>query len=107
MRVLIATQHLDIVGGVETYLRAVLPRLASGGVELAVLAEHGTAGGGILADCPGVPAWMAGQSAAAAGWRPDVVYAHGLGDARLEADLADRVARDERVRDRVLRRHRV
>src|SRR5262245_23197341 len=49
-RVLVATANLGLVGGVETYLRAVLPRLASAGFELGVLAEAGERTGGILAD---------------------------------------------------------
>ena len=57
MRLLIATQHFGIVGGVETYLRAVLPRLVARGFEVAVLAEVGDPTGGIMADCPGVPVW--------------------------------------------------
>jgi glycosyltransferase involved in cell wall biosynthesis len=96
VRVLIATQHLNIVGGIETYLRGILPRLAAAGYELGVLGEHGAAEGGILAGCaPGVPLWVAGGRPApqvvreVAGWRPDVVYLHGFEDPRLEAALAE------------------
>jgi glycosyltransferase involved in cell wall biosynthesis len=87
---------LEIVGGVETYLRAVLPRLAAGGFELAVLAENGGPAGGVLTRCPGLPVWTTRETPPAAvlsavgRWAPDVVYAHGLADARLEAALADR-----------------
>ncbi|QOV90632.1 glycosyltransferase family 4 protein [Humisphaera borealis] len=92
MRVLIATRHLSIVGGVETYLRAVLPRLRDYGFDLAVLAEHGEPSGGVVSGVPGVPVWLAGAGAIAEveRWVPDVVYAHGLGDPNLEAALADR-----------------
>jgi glycosyltransferase involved in cell wall biosynthesis len=92
VRVLIATQHLGIVGGVETYLRAVLPRLAASGFELAVLAEHGRPTDEVLAYCPGVPVWKGDRPALAEvdRWRPDVVYAHGLGDPRFELALAER-----------------
>jgi glycosyltransferase involved in cell wall biosynthesis len=97
MRVLIATQHLGIVGGVETYLRAVLPRLVAAGFDVGVLAESaGGCNAGILADCPGVPVWLAGGRpigetvADVAGWGPGVVYSHGLSDPRLEAELVGR-----------------
>jgi len=96
MRALIATQNLGIVGGVETYLRAVLPRLARAGFEVGILGEEGDPTRGISAACPGVPAWTAeGKSAAdvlreVADWRPDVVYSHGLDDPVLEGAVADR-----------------
>jgi glycosyltransferase involved in cell wall biosynthesis len=95
VRVLIATEHLDVVGGVETYLRAVLPRLAPD-FELAVFAEHGDASAGILTGCPStIPVWKLGNSPRAGmaeveRWRPDLVYAHGLGNPRLEGALAGR-----------------
>lgn len=92
MRILIATQHLSIVGGVETYLRAVLPRLRDAGFDLAILAEHGDLSGGVLAGVPGAPVWLAGAGSLAevARWSPDVVYSHGLADPTLEAALVDR-----------------
>jgi glycosyltransferase involved in cell wall biosynthesis len=96
MRVLIATQHLGVVGGVETYLRAVLPRLASSGFELAILAEHGSPDGDCsIADGSHLPVWTCDRSTPALladveRWAPDVVYAHGLGDPRLEVALAER-----------------
>ncbi len=96
MRVLIATEHAGIVGGVETYLRAVIPRLAAAGVEVGVLTEIPRAEAGIVADATGVPRWSSeGRSvektlATLDPWKPDVVYSHGLADARLEAVLAVR-----------------
>jgi glycosyltransferase involved in cell wall biosynthesis len=96
MRILIATHHLGIVGGIEKYLQSALPRLIGAGFEVAILGEQGDAGSGIAASCPGAALWTAdGKSAAAVlsevgDWRPDVVYAHGLHDPQLERALADR-----------------
>ena len=96
LRVLVATRHLDIVGGIETYLRVVLPWLASRKCELAILAECGDPASGIVAGCQGVSIWTTNGSsieellAKVKQWTPDVVYAHGLGDPELEAALADR-----------------
>lgn len=94
MRVLIATQHLGIVGGVETYLRAVLSLLRRAGVELAVLAEWGEAVGGILDDSPDTPVWHTSDTPGGRlpdellAWRPEVVYSHGLSDCRIAEELA-------------------
>jgi glycosyltransferase involved in cell wall biosynthesis len=88
VRLLIATEHLGVVGGVETHLRAVLPRLAALGHELALLYATPAAGPTILDGVPGVPAWP--TLAAATEWRPDVVYSHGLPDPAAEAELAAR-----------------
>jgi glycosyltransferase involved in cell wall biosynthesis len=96
MRLLIATQHFGMVGGVETYLRAVLPGLVARGFEVAVLAETGEPTGGILADCPSVRAWTTrgktgGDLLALAGAEaPEVVYTHGLGEPALEDELSSR-----------------
>jgi glycosyltransferase involved in cell wall biosynthesis len=92
MRVLIATEHRRVVGGAETYLRAVLPRLAGAGFELGVLTETPDPEGGITAGCPDVPTWTAGGDVLRelGGWGPDVVYLHGLSDPGLEAALAAR-----------------
>jgi FkbM family methyltransferase len=94
VRILIATQHLGVVGGVETYLRALVPRLAARGHQVGVLAETPAAGpdGEILAGGADVPTWLASghPTDRLADWRPDVVYAHGLADPGLEAALADR-----------------
>lgn len=96
MRILVATTHRSIVGGAETYLRAVLPLLRGRGHEVALLTAHPAPPGHAAIDdlCPGGPAWVAADAdaviAAANGWRPDVVYAHGLPDPDAEAALAGR-----------------
>jgi len=89
MRVLIATRHLGIVGGVETYLRALLPRLAAAGCDLGVYAEHGATDRGIAAEVPDAPVFS--TVADALRWTPDVVYSHGLADPADEAELAARL----------------
>ncbi len=94
MRVLIATQHLGIVGGVETYLQALLPRLLAAGFEVGVLAECDAPLRPVLTECPTVRVWLVGGRAAAAvlselrHWNPDVVYSQGLADPVLDAALA-------------------
>jgi len=97
MRILIATHHLDIIGGLETHLRSVLPLLRGAGHSLRVVAEDPpTDRKGILDDCPEIEVIRAPAGAearvlrAVADWSPDVIYQHGLGSAELEASLADR-----------------
>jgi glycosyltransferase involved in cell wall biosynthesis len=95
MRVLIATHYRGIVGGAETYLRDLLPRLAGRGHDLALLYEAPAAPGAAAIDdgVPGIPAWRVGELDAALrvrGWRPDVGFAHGLFDRAAEADLVAR-----------------
>ncbi len=96
MRLLIATRYAGLVGGVETYLRVVIPRLMEAGFELGVLCEVPAPDGGIVAGLDGVPRWSASGRAVDATladvskWRPDVVYSHGMADANLETALAAR-----------------
>ena len=96
MRVLIDTEHAAVVGGVETYLRAALPRLAAAGLEVGlVAADPPPPGGGVAAGCPGLPHWSrrgrdrAGLLAELARWGPDVALSHGTADSAWEAALAD------------------
>ncbi len=96
MKVLVATTHADVVGGVETYLRAVLPLLRERGVELAVAVAH-PAGSGqttILDHCPDVPLFPVSdpESAVAAAdrFRPDAVFTHDLPDPAADDALARR-----------------
>ena len=96
MKILIAATHLGLVGGVETHLRAVLPHLAAAGFELGVVADSPAPAEGITAGVPGTPVWLTGGRSArdvladVTGWRPDVVYSHGMADPTVEAALADR-----------------
>lgn len=96
MRVLIATQYLEIIGGVETYLRALIPLLSANGFDLAVLSETGGSIHGFLAASPDlVTITTVGKSVAEVmteveKWQPDVVYNQGLQDTGLEDAVAAR-----------------
>jgi glycosyltransferase involved in cell wall biosynthesis len=93
VRLLIATTHRSVVGGVETYLRDLLPRLARLGHELALLYESSGSGATIDADLSGLPTWHAdepGALDAAAAFRPDICYSHGLQSPALEEQLVSR-----------------
>lgn len=96
MRILVATQHRGVVGGVETYLRALLPALRDAGHDVALLTEDGAGIGSIAQHCPEIDEWNAKAfkiddlCASLAEWRPDVVFNNGLANPSLEARLADR-----------------
>ncbi|HUR56026.1 MAG TPA: glycosyltransferase family 4 protein [Gemmataceae bacterium] len=95
MRALVVNYHARPVGGVETHLRAVLPRLAERVGTLALLTVEGgdpgpsgvpVAGVEWLPDAGDTPDRVANT---AARWRPDVVYTHGLGPPAFEAELVE------------------
>lgn len=92
MKVLVATSHAGIVGGVETYLRAVLPVLQQAGIKIGLLVEHPAPPGhaAITDGCNGVPIWQVGESAAF-DWNPDVCYLQGLASPSTEMELATRL----------------
>jgi len=97
MKLLLATQHLQRIGGVETYLSDIIPALRQAGHDVAVLAATGVGGGAaggkdtIFRSAPDFPVFVASDMGGAAAlaavraWRPDVVYAHGITDPKLEA----------------------
>jgi glycosyltransferase involved in cell wall biosynthesis len=94
MRVLIATRHRGVVGGVETYLRQLVPALAARGHDLALLVEHQAAPGAGAVDeqLPGLAVWQVrpdwlGRDVLP--WRPDVVFCQGLDDPATEETLLD------------------
>jgi glycosyltransferase involved in cell wall biosynthesis len=92
MRILVATAHRGVVGGIETYLRELLPALLARGHEVALLYRH-AAGEAERVDGPGVLSWQTDDPASphrVASWRPDVVYLQGLHDPALEEDLLRR-----------------
>lgn len=94
MRILIANTHRSLIGGVEQYLRVLLPALAERGHQLAVLCEqpHDVQAARIDSDLD-LRMWCTrgiGEEAAlraVAEWKPDVVYAHVVESAPLEAAL--------------------
>jgi glycosyltransferase involved in cell wall biosynthesis len=96
MRLLIATSNRGVVGGVETYLRSVIPALASRGHQLALLYEHPLGKGQLAIDdaCPGLPAWcFTDDGANLSGterWAPDVCYTQGLQNPEHERAILNR-----------------
>jgi glycosyltransferase involved in cell wall biosynthesis len=86
MRVLIATAHRNLVGGVEKYVQAVIPGLLERGHDVGLLHEYRADSQGEHVDPSGgsVRTWClaeAGLEAAlrsVAEWKPDIVYSQGL-----------------------------
>lgn len=93
VRILIATIHRAVVGGVETYLRALLPELVARGHSLALVCEQPNQSEQYAIDdrAPGLPLWSPTDRAAIETWRPDVCYLQGLSDPDAEYELATRV----------------
>lgn len=96
MRILIATNHSVIVGGIETYLREIVPALRARGHAVALLTSAGGGDAGERVAPDDVPAWhLAGEDRAAAyraveGWRPDVAFQHGMASPDDEAAVLER-----------------
>jgi len=98
MRVLIASWHRPIVGGTERHLQSLLPKLLERGHEVALLYGYETDGTRPTIDPPdaSLPGWcvdrsgVSGALQAVAGWKPDVIYAHGSRLPELEEALLAR-----------------
>lgn len=97
MRILINSPHLDIIGGVETYLQAIIHHLIACGHELSILSSDATtdSAASIAVAHPGIPIWRSPAHPPKhifqqlKNWRPDVVFSHGAFDSRLEDMIAD------------------
>ncbi|MGH9479368.1 MAG: glycosyltransferase family 4 protein [Terriglobales bacterium] len=100
MRLLVASRTRGPIGGVESYLRGIVPALVERGHDVAVLFERRlepAAADGDSADPyrPCAAEWsvptdgLAAALAAARAWRPDAVWLHGLESAALEAGLLE------------------
>lgn len=94
MRIAIVSTNRRKVGGVETYLEAVIRGLGGAGHETAFLCEWDASDGRQPIRLPeDSPLWciseMGSQRAQRAmrEWRPDLIYAHGLNDPQLEAEV--------------------
>jgi glycosyltransferase involved in cell wall biosynthesis len=95
MRILIATSHRNLVGGVEKYLQDILPCLVERGHQLALLYEFAFDPAAEPIDAPRLDLPFCGteESGAASGlsfvrdWKPDVVYSQGLENAGLQSVL--------------------
>ncbi|HYL36144.1 MAG TPA: glycosyltransferase family 4 protein [Bryobacteraceae bacterium] len=98
MRILIASTHRSLVGGVEKYLQSILPALLERGHHIGLLHEYpcDRTKEQIDASAAGLPAWCVAESGLTetlhvlASWRPDVVYLQGLESLPLEQALLDR-----------------
>ena len=89
MRVAVVTQHRDRVGGVESYLHAVIPMLAQRHDLAFWSADDMISNRGAIVLPSGVPgARLDAEPDEAARevrhWRPDVIFSHGLEDPVLE-----------------------
>lgn len=97
MRILIATSHRNLVGGVEKYLQGILPSLAERGHELALVYEYRFDPASERIDRPDlkIPSLGTAESGSDAAlrfihdWKPEVVYSQGLEAVELQAALLD------------------
>jgi glycosyltransferase involved in cell wall biosynthesis len=97
MRVLIATSNRAVVGGVETYLRHVIPAMGRRSHAIALLTEQPSPPetATIDQDSEGLRQWDlsadgSGALRAAQAWKPDVCYLQGLQNPETEAALVER-----------------
>lgn len=99
MRILIATCHRAIIGGVESYLRILIPALLERGHKIAVLYERNSRAEERSVDPPEAPLtrWFwedllrtpaLWQELSA--WKPDVVYSHSSESLELENILLEK-----------------
>jgi glycosyltransferase involved in cell wall biosynthesis len=99
MKILIATVHRNIVGGVETYLQALIPALLQRGHQVAVLCDYNPSDTIVTIDSPEaqLPVWYCEDLRRdpdlwreLAGWQPDVVYSHGINSLDVDRELQRR-----------------
>jgi glycosyltransferase involved in cell wall biosynthesis len=99
MKILIAAQHRNIVGGVETYLRALVPALIRRGHDIAMLYDHAAGNGGPMVDpeeTP-LPVWSTGDLRRSpeswrelTSWEPDVVFSNCVESLDIDEKLQQR-----------------
>ena len=92
MRLAVITQSRDRVGGVEAYLESVIPALAHRHEVAFWSANSDSSDRGVINLPPSVCVLASGSPRADAiralhEWRPHVLFAHGLQDAALEAEV--------------------
>lgn len=94
MRVAVASWTIRHVGGVESYLSAIIPALRAHGIDVAFFHETERPADRALintADAPTFNAERAGVDAALgalAQWKPDVIYGHGMRDPQTSERLS-------------------
>src|SRR5580704_15316917 len=96
MRVALANCHRQVVGGAESYIKAVVLELESAGVEVALLTEVESAPDRERIELSaGAPAWSISEIGEQAGldamraWRPDLVFVHLVESPALESCMLD------------------
>jgi glycosyltransferase involved in cell wall biosynthesis len=96
VRIAAVNSYRALVGGAETYLDTVIPALAASGHQIAFFSELGSSPSAQrirLPEC--APAWCASEMgspqalAALEGWRPDVIYVHGMADLSTAARIVE------------------
>lgn len=95
MRILIATSHRNMVGGVEKYLQRLIPALVHSGHEVALLYEYTFDPSRERIDAPELNIACHGTEEAgtqagvrfAREWKPDIVYSQALESAGLQSAL--------------------
>lgn len=98
MRIAVAMSCLRVVGGIEMWLRALVPELVRCGHDVALVSECAARSGhpAVGDSEPTLPSFCCEELgtgrllATLAGWRPDVVFAHGLATTSFERELLDR-----------------
>jgi glycosyltransferase involved in cell wall biosynthesis len=96
MRIAVLTQFIHDAGGVEAYLRSVLPALASGGHDVAVWHEFAVPSGSSTYARPDVSCRLLNSSRIESSvsdlqaWKPDVLFLNGLSEPSLELRLTER-----------------
>src|SRR4051812_20606671 len=84
MRILVANHHRTLIGGIETYLAAVLPRLAAQGHALmfahegALMTEHAAIPLPSGVEMVGLGHGLDEALRSIAAWKPDVAFVHAL-----------------------------
>jgi glycosyltransferase involved in cell wall biosynthesis len=96
VRIAVAYWSNRLSGGVGTYLGAVMPALRQAGHEVGLWHElDGPTDRPVIPVAAGTPVWSAsalgvpGALEALAGWRPDLLYVHGLREPSVEQRLLD------------------
>ncbi len=96
MRIVIATEHLDIVGGTEKYLQSLIPLLIARGHSIAVVhGEQVSDAESTIDSAHQCIRWSLARlgieqvTQMISQWQPDLIYCHGLRSAELEAALVD------------------
>ncbi len=91
MRLAVVTRNARVVGGIESYLDAILPMLQGAGHEVALLCEHDSPPDSQpISRSTLAPTWCMDQMGsqrsleALSRWRPALIYSHGLTDIDAE-----------------------